>query len=440
MKGQGDDALLAFDEFLKGLPRGFQLFSLLHANSNLLSLLVRILGAAPRLAKVITRRPHVFDGLLEPGFFDITPDKVQFSEGLQRSLKQARDYEDGLNRARIFAEEQRFLIGIRVLSETLHPNAAGVAYSALAEVMLQAMVDWVKTPFEEAHGRVPGATFTILAMGNFGTRELTAGSDLDLIMLYEFDSDRDESNGKKPLHASQYYGRFTQRLIAAMGAPTSDGIIYEMDFRLRPSGQAGPIATSLRAFDHYYSDSAWSWEFMALTRARPLVGEQKFIDKVCRSIDSILKKKRDDKALSKDILEMRFLMDKERAAQDIWDVKLAKGGLIDIEFLTQWLVLSGKSQRGLSAGEVLESLSGSNDLKGVKILLAAQNTYSCVLQIMRLCLDSSRDPSQWPRGLIDFVLKMIELPDMNTAGASLADTQNSVRKLFLDNLNIRGKA
>ena len=433
-EGQGDEALLAFDEFLKGLPRGFQLFTLLHANPNLLSLLVRILGSAPRLAKVITRRPHVFDGLLEPGFFDAAPCIKQFHEGLNRSLKEARDYEDGLNRARIYAEEQRFLIGIRVLSQTLKPDAAGLAYSDLAEVMLQAMVDWVKAPFEEAHGVVPASHFTFIAMGNFGTRELTASSDLDLMMLYEYDPDQDESNGNKPLHASQYFGRFAQRLIAAMGAPTSDGVIYEMDFRLRPSGSSGPIATSLRAFDNYYSGSAWTWEFMALTRARSLVGDEAFISKVNETIVTHLKSKANDPSLAKDILEMRLLMDEERPAKDIWDVKLAKGGLIDIEFFAQWVVLLGKANSGVSAGVVLSSLTGFGSVNDVQTLAEAHKNFTSRLQLLRLCLDKSVSLSEGPKGLIELVLSMQGMPDLATAEASLREVESAVRKVFLERL------
>ncbi|MEE9314631.1 MAG: bifunctional [glutamine synthetase] adenylyltransferase/[glutamine synthetase]-adenylyl-L-tyrosine phosphorylase [Rhizobiaceae bacterium] len=429
--GKGDEALLAFDEFLKGLPRGFQLFSLLNANPQLLSLLVRILGAAPRLAQVITRRPHVFDGLLEPGFFNNSPSQDQICEGLARSLKQARDYEDGLNRARIFVDEQRFLIGIRVLSETLDPKDAGIAFTDLAEVMLRAMVDWVRVPFEEAHGRVPSASFSLLAMGNFGTRELTASSDLDLVMLYEYAPEDEYSDGPKSLHASQYFGRFTQRLIAAMGAPTSDGIIYEMDFRLRPSGNAGPIATSLRAFTQYYEESAWTWENLALTRARPVAGDGKFGGRVNQVISDLLAQPRDHNPLAKDILEMRLLMDKERPAGDTWDVKLSKGGLIDVEFIAQWLVLTGKASRGGSTAELLESLDQTDENA---VLLNAHHTYSRVLQLLRLCLGQSSPLVDAPKELAKIVLRLLDFPDMNSAEAFMKETQQSVRKIFLKRL------
>ncbi len=427
--GTGDEALLAFDDFIQGLPRGFQLFSLLHANPKLLSLLVTILGAAPRLASVITRRPHVFDGLLEPGFFEAVPTKDQLSDSLARSLSQARDYEDGLDRARVFADEQRFLIGIRVISQVVPPHKVGLLFTDLAEVMLKTMVDWVRKPFEQAHGVVPGSNFLLLGMGNLGTRELTASSDLDLILLYEYQPEMEESNGAKPLHASQYFGRFTQRLIAAMGAPTADGIIYEMDFRLRPSGQAGPIATSLHAFEQYYKKSAWTWEKQALTRARTVVGDDTFTNTVTNVITNLLSPSDNAVSIKKDILEMRLDMDGQKPTNNVWDIKLIKGGLIDIEFIAQWLVLLGKAERGRSTTEVLKMLD-VNEARPT--LLEAHHLYASILQLQRLCLGQSVPLSEAPTEMINLILNVLELPDMKSAEAHLIEMQNRIRGIFLE--------
>ncbi len=429
--GRPDETATAFDGFLKGLPAGFQLLSLLRANPEILSLLALVLSAAPRLADTITRRSHVFDSLLEPGFFEDLPDAERLADSLARSLRQASGYEDGLDRARIFAAEQKFLIGIRLLSFAVPLGRAGEAYSLLADVTLTAMVEWVHQEFQKRHGVVAGGAFAVVGMGNLGTRELTAASDLDLIMLYEHDNEHDESDGEKPLHVTQYYARLTQRLIAAMSAPTAEGTIYELDFRLRPSGNSGPLATSLRSFKKYQHENAWTWERMALTRARVVCADGEFGERVREVIDEIVAEPRSEARTAADILEMRMLMDQERPPVHAWDVKLQKGGLIDIEFLAQWSVLTGVSPKAGTTREVVSSLEAGLQNSDVNLRVAF-DAFSNVAQLLRLCLDQSVSPEDWPRGLIDLILKEMDLPDIGAALATLTGMQKQVRGLFLD--------
>ena len=260
--GRPDAALLGFDAFLKGLPRGIQLFSLLDAQPKLLELLLLVLAAAPRMAAIVQRRPHVFSSLIEPRFFAELPDRAALEEELAATLSVALDYEGLLDRARIFAAEQRFLIGVRLLARAVSPEEAGRAYARLAEAMLAAMLDTVSRRFAERHGRVPGGRIAVVAMGRLGSRELSAGSDLDLIFLYDGEG---ESDGDRPLPAAQYHLKLVQQLITAMSAPTAEGTIYELDFRLRPSGNSGPLATTLSGFRQHQSERAKTWEHLALT-------------------------------------------------------------------------------------------------------------------------------------------------------------------------------
>jgi glutamate-ammonia-ligase adenylyltransferase len=266
---RADEALLRFDEFLAGLPAGIQLFSLLQSNPGLLALLARIMGAAPRLAAIITRRPHIFDGLLDPGLMSELPDKAYLAGRLKSFLEGAELYEDILDRLRIFCAEQKFLIGIRLLTSAIDAARAGMAFSDLADLTIGAALDAVIEAFAARHGRVAGGRVCVLGMGKLGSRELTAGSDVDLILLYEHDPRAEDSDGEKPLAPSQYYARLTQRLIAAVSAPTAEGVLYELDLRLRPSGNKGPVATHFESFRKYQRNEAWTWEHMALTRAAP---------------------------------------------------------------------------------------------------------------------------------------------------------------------------
>ena len=357
--GDADRTLAAFDRFLSGLPAGIQLFSLLKSNPGLLRLLMLILGSAPRLADIITRRPHIFDGLLEPAFANLVPDRVMLSERLELALDHASGYEDILDIARQFSAEQKFLIGARLINGLIAPEAAGRSFSNLAEVLIQAMVDRVTEEFSARHGRVADARICVLGMGRLGSRELTAGSDLDLIFLYDHAPDADCSDGEKPLATSQYFIRLTQRLIAAMSAPTAAGVLYELDFRLRPSGNAGPLATHVDSFLKYQRDEAWTWERLALTRARPVAGDINLRDGLEKKIKAILHEPCEPKKLAKDVREMRKLILKEKPAANVFDVKTAKGGLVDVEFIAQWNVLrsgvSLEAKRDTAIPEMLAS-------------------------------------------------------------------------------------
>ncbi|MEC9342341.1 MAG: bifunctional [glutamine synthetase] adenylyltransferase/[glutamine synthetase]-adenylyl-L-tyrosine phosphorylase [Pseudomonadota bacterium] len=433
--GDPDATLIAFDRFLSGLPAGIQLFALLKSNPGLAHLLLLILGAAPRMAEIVTRRPHVFDGLLDPTLSETVPDRDTLAAHLERSLRQAPDYESRLNAARIFAAEQKFLIGVRLMNRTITPAAAGHAFSDLAEVLIAAMLECVSEEFAVRHGRIEGASICILGMGRLGSRELTAGSDLDLILLYEHAPEADYSDGEKPLAASHYFMRLIQRLIAAMSAPTAEGVIYELDFRLRPSGNAGPLATHVEAFLKYQHGEAWTWEHQALTRARPVAGAPELRGRVEASIREILHASTDPSRLKKDVREMRALIDKEKAGDNPFEVKTAKGGLIDIEFAAQWATLhlgvDPASDRPTSVAGMLaatpDTMIAAEDRE---FLLAALADFNGVLQLLRMCVDDAFDPDTAPRGLARMICLLFDLPDIRAVEAHLAETQKTVRSIF----------
>lgn len=435
---QTDDAdrtLAAFDRFLSGLPAGIQLFSLLKSNPGLLRLLMLILGSAPRLADIITRRPHIFDGLLEPAFANLVPDRVMLTERLETALDHALGYEDILDISRQFCAEQKFLIGARLINGVLTPEAAGRSFSNLAEVLIQAMIDRVSHEFENRHGKVAGARICVVGMGRLGSRELTAGSDLDLIFLYDHDPDVEYSDGDKPLATSQYFIRLTQRLISAMSAPTAAGVLYELDFRLRPSGNAGPLATHVDSFLKYQKSEAWTWERLALTRARPIAGDQALRVELEDEISTILREPCEPKKLAKDVREMRNLILKEKPAANVFDVKTAKGGLVDVEFIAQWSVLRGglpqESRRETAISEMIaiadEEILNTADRES---LANALSDYNSILQLLRLCIEGEFVPGEADRGLGEVMSTQFDLPNIETVQAHLKDTQQSIAGIF----------
>ncbi|MEL6482206.1 MAG: bifunctional [glutamine synthetase] adenylyltransferase/[glutamine synthetase]-adenylyl-L-tyrosine phosphorylase, partial [Pseudomonadota bacterium] len=262
-----DEALGSLERFLTGLPAGVQVFSLLAANPAWLDLLLELIAAAPRLADYLGREPQALDALLAQDFFEPMPDAAGQLAVLEGSLADAMHYEDALDLVRRFAREQGFRAGVQVLRGLAAPEEAGAAFSGVAEAALSALLPRVVEDFGYRHGPPPGRGLAVVALGKLGTREMTAGSDLDLVILYDAPLDA-VSEGRRPLPAQAYYPRLTKALLAALTAPTSEGRLYEVDMRLRPSGRQGPVAVSLDAFRRYHAEAAWVWEHLALTRAR----------------------------------------------------------------------------------------------------------------------------------------------------------------------------
>lgn len=431
---RADEALMRFDEFLSGLPAGVQLFSLLQSNPALLRLMATIMGAAPRLAAVITRRPHVFDGLLDPALLSELPDRAYLEARLSAFLEGDRPYEEVLDRLRIFAAEQKFLIGVRLLAGSIDARKAGRAFSHLADLTIGAALDAVTAGFAIRHGRIPGARVALLGMGKLGSQELTAGSDVDLILLYDHDPDADESDGEKPLAPAHYYSRLTQRLIAAVSAPTAEGVLYELDLRLRPSGNKGPVATHMDAFRKYQRQDAWVWEQMALTRARPVAGDRELCAEIAGEIAAILAQPRDVAKVRREASDMRKLIEEEKPPRDLWDIKLAPGGLIDLEFIAQVAVLTGSftGKPGTTAtADVLAGLAPDYADAGMREeLVRAYALYAAITQITRLCLTGPFDRDDVPPGLSDLLLAVTDMPDFSVLEAALRDTESGVRRCF----------
>ncbi|MDQ2953789.1 MAG: bifunctional [glutamine synthetase] adenylyltransferase/[glutamine synthetase]-adenylyl-L-tyrosine phosphorylase, partial [Pseudomonadota bacterium] len=333
--------LASFDRFLAGLHStgGGRLFSLLKQNPDLLALISSIVGSAPRLADTLAHHPQVIDALTDPTFFGALPDAAMLAQELSRSLDQKTSYEDFLDRLRIFAQEQMFLAGGRILSGTVSAEQAGEAFARIADTVIRALHTAVEARFAESYGRIAGQRTALLALGKLGGREMTATSDLDLILVYDFDEEHPESDGRAKLYGGQYFARLTQHLISALTVPTNYGALYQVDMRLRPSGRSGPVATQIRAFQSYQESEAWTWEHMALTRARVVSATPGFGEEVALVIREVLRGRRDPHMITREAFEMRQTIAREKGEADRWDLKYAAGGLIDVEFVAQLLQL-----------------------------------------------------------------------------------------------------
>ena len=436
-------ALLAFDRFLTGLHGAGRLFSMLQQNPELVALIALVLGAAPRLAGSLAQFPHVMDAIIDPSFFGTLPEDAELAAALDQSLQQADGYEDFLDRIRIFAQEHMFLIGTRILAGTVSAEQAGEAFAQLADLLVRSLARAVEDNFARLHGRVPGQEIAILALGKLGGREMTATSDLDLIVVYSFDPARPESDGPRPLYGSQYFARLTQRLISALTAQTNYGVLYHVDMRLRPSGRSGPLATHIAGFASYQEEEAWTWEHMALTRARVVSAPPAFAARVNEVIRSVLSRPRDPESVAADVIEMRGAIAQEKGDSTRWDLKYATGGLIDLEFMAQYLQLVHAATMGeildTSTARVLDKAwrLGVLATEDAEVLRPAVRLYQNLTQILRLCLPGPFDPKTATPGLTTLLARAADVPDFATLEPFLVETQTKVRQSFV---RILGKA
>ena len=432
-----DQALVALDRFLAGLHGGARLLSLLRRNPDFVALLALVLGNAPRLADILARYPHVMDALIEPSFFGTLPDAEKLAAELSGSLAQALSYEDLLDRARQFGQEHMFLIGARILSGTVSAEQAGEAFARLADVIVRAVHGAVEENFVAAHGRLKGQRSAILALGKLGGREMTAASDLDLIIVYDFDGNDPQSGGPRPLYGGQYFARVTQRLVSALAAPTNYGALYNVDMRLRPSGRSGPVATMIGSFESYQENEAWTWEHLALTRARVVSGPPAFAARVEKVIHDVLCRPRDAETIAGDVIEMRTAIATEKGDSERWNLKYVAGGLIDLEFIAQYLQLVHAAEKP----EILDTATARALDKAARLgVLAPEDAdvvrpavrlYQNLTQILRLCLSGSFDPKSAGPGLLSLLARAADVPDFTTLEAYLAETQAKVRASFV---------
>ena len=431
-----DAAFAAFDNFLAGLRGGGRFLSLLRQNPDRVRFIALILGAAPRLADILAQHPHVIDRLIEPQAFAALPEEERLEAELARALGEARGYEDMLDAIRLFGQEHMFLIGASILSGSVAAGEAGELFAGLADVLIRALHARVEADFIAAHGRIRGQETAILALGRLGAREMTASSDLDLIVIYDFEAEHPNSDGKRPLYGAQYFARLTQRLISALTVQTNYGVLYHVDMRLRPSGRSGPLATQIGGFVGYQEREAWTWEHMALTRARVVSASPAFAARVEAAIQDALCRNREPRLIAADVIEMRAAIAKEKGDDDSWDLKYAAGALIDIEFIAQYLQLvnAGALPEILdtSTARALDKMARSGVLKAADgaVLRPAFRLFHDLTQILRLCLQGRFDPKTASAGVLGLLARAADLPDFPALDAYVVETQRQVRECF----------
>ncbi|MBY6090039.1 bifunctional [glutamine synthetase] adenylyltransferase/[glutamine synthetase]-adenylyl-L-tyrosine phosphorylase [Maritimibacter alkaliphilus] len=399
------EALLALDGFLAGLPAGVQVFSLFEANPQLIDLLGDIVGTAPDLARYLSRNASVFDAVIGGRFFAPWPGLEALCKELTAVLQNEDDYETRLDAARRWLKEWHFRVGVHHLRGLIEAEEAGMHYADIAEAVLRGLWPVVVADFSRRHGPPPGRGAVVVGMGSLGAGRLNARSDLDLIVIYDA-AGVETSEGKRPLAARTYYARLTQALVTGLSAQMAEGRLYEVDMRLRPSGNQGPVATSLTAFTEYQRGEAWVWEHMALTRARVMCGDAGLAEEVTALRAEVLGQGRPAEEVMPALSEMRERIARAKAPAGPWDVKVGPGHNQDIELTVQAAALmgreiSGSFEAGLAAAERIGWLPAEAGAD----LRAAYRLCWRVGQVAKLLSDKPLDPEAIGEGGRAFLLR-----------------------------------
>jgi glutamate-ammonia-ligase adenylyltransferase len=440
--GEPDLAFARFDGFLGGLTAGVQTLSLFRARPDLLDDLALVLGLAPSLSESLARRPVLLDAMVEATFaapVSADPPGARLAR-LRLLAEEAGGFEEAINAARRFHREETLRIAAQTLRGALAPADAGRAFSDLADACVAAIAEVARAEVERLHGTQPGA-FVVLGLGKLGGRELTMRSDLDIMLVYDADPQA-ESRGKRPAGATEFYTKLTQRLISGLSAPTPEGLLYEVDMQLRPSGSAGPVAVRLAAFERYYREDAWTWELLALTRARVVAGDQDLAARVQTAIDRALALPREKAKVLEDVREMRARLDRERPGRGVWDLKLAPGGLVDLEFAAQASILAhAPDARVANTGEAFTLLAQKSVLDAATHALFAQafELYSDMQQVTRICLPDLFDPAQASERFSRLLAEAGGETAFPALEARVQQTQARVRPAFLRLLGAPGR-
>ncbi|MGZ3216065.1 [protein-PII] uridylyltransferase family protein [Paracoccus sp. T5] len=439
--GHPAEALMRFDSFLSGLPAGVQLFSLFEANPQLIELIVDICGTAPALAGYLARHPAVLDGVLGGSFFAPWPGEPGLRADLDRALQRALNapgggYERALDAARRWSHEWHFRIGVHHLRGLIDADEASGQYADLAGACLGALLPVTAADFARRHGPAPGRGAVVLGMGSLGARVLNAGSDLDLIVIYDTDG-IDASDGPRPLAARPYYARLTQAMVTALSALTAEGRLYEVDMRLRPSGRQGPVATAVQSFETYQMSEAWTWEHLALTRARCAATLGRDAEALAAHIEAlrvaVLAARGGDARVMPDLASMRARLFAAKAPDGPWDAKQGPGHLQDIDLLAQACALRAADPARTTLAQLRAGRrAGLLTKEAAEQLGSVWRSLWRLHAAGRLLTDRALDMAEIGRGGQDFLLRETGAASLDELEARLAQQTASAASLIAE--------
>lgn len=441
-----DLAFLKFNDFLTHLPAGVQLFSLFNANPHLLGLIADIMGSAPMLAEHLSKSPSLLDAVLYADFYEPLPTPEQLAKQWEETAPLTHDFADTMNALRRFRNEKQFQAGVHLLKRMISAEHAGKFLAALADLMIQRSLAAVEKEFARQYGHLESGQFAIVGLGKLGSEEMTFHSDIDLIFVYHA-SDDVISGGEKGLSASSYYNRLAQRLINALSTMEREGRLYEVDTRLRPSGTQGLLAVSMSGLQQYFEEQAWTFEYMAFTKARPVAGDSQLRQDLDFFIQSQLAKPRDPEKLRADVADMRQRIGKAHTQNDPWNIKYVRGGLIDIDFIAQYLLLlyapaiKDNHYPG-SAKDIIHWLKKHEKIHAdiADNLAHAEHFLGQIFNMLRLCANPEQDIEQAPPGMKKLLARSVEIDDFSALKEALITVEHDVFRHYNSYLHPEGNS
>jgi len=433
--GAPDEAFAAFDGFVRSLPSGVQIFALFVNRPEVFDRLIRIMTASPFLAREAAKKPHLVEALLESRWPDPQPTLEMLAARLGVRLAASAGYEGALNAVRRWASEENFAVAAQLLIEAISPEDAGLRFTAIAEAAIAAMLDQAARETERLYGPA-GVAVAVVALGRLGARLMTAASDVDLMVIYDASETSVAAPASGALDAVTWASRFVRRFLAAISTPTEEGALYEVDMQLRPSGAKGPAAVSLSAFRNYHDGDAWTWEKMALVKARVIAGSPALRAAVTAEIEKILRQPRAPAATARDVAAMRRRLAEAKPAAGPFDLKAVEGGATDLDFIVQHLtlvtapagalVLHPETARAIDALEAAAALA----TKDAALLRQAHRLFEATAQIARAASGGAFAPggaAEPVRRMMTALYGAASLPD---AEQRLIALENSVKAVY----------
>ena len=424
-----DDKFAALAQFIEGLPASVQIFSLLDYNRHLTRLLCDILLLSPQLGNHLRQYPTLFDLLLYQSFFKPLPDANIMTAQLHQ-ICDGRNIEDALDQIKIKAREWKFQVEIQALSQTIDSTTLATGLSAIATATVRLILDLARADMTRRHGQIDGSV-TILALGRLGTGQMTVSSDLDLLFVYDA-PETALSDGKRPINAPTYFARLAQTMVSWLSTATAEGVLYPVDLRLRPEGEAGAIATSLDRLKTYFAADAWIWEKLALAKARPIAGNADLTEKLHLAIHAIVNQPHDNSLIGPAIDNMLVRIRKVRKGKSKWHLRARDGGLVELDLLIQGMRLQHGDlfdQTGQSIAAILAQLeiSGKINANHAEALQDADRLLSEIHQCLRLTFgNAALVPDQLPSPLQQFMLARMDLADEQQLTLQLETTLETV--------------
>ena len=431
-----DAAFARFDALVSRLPAGVAILSTFQRNPAVVTRVANVLGAAPQLADHLAEVPAALEGLLGPPGMNSDP-----SANLAALLADARDIEDAIALTRRYVRGEEFRLGAAQIEGWLDVDAAGEERTALADAVLTALLPRVLDDVARRYGRVRGGAMAVVALGKAGSREMMAGSDLDLMLIYSFPPQVAQSTrasiGARPVAVQHWFTRAAHAVVAALTAPGADGPLYRVDMRLRPSGNKGPVAVSLPAFRTYHAGSAWTWERMALTRAHVVAGTPAMRGRVDRAITEALRAPGDPAQVRADAAAMRGRMLRDLPASGPWDVKMRPGGLVEVEFIAQALQLVQGSREPVTR-QALSRLAECRALSSADaaLLIEADHLWRTVQSMLRLTVGPAT--GTLPPAAAEALLRAARTSSLAALEGRMTKTARAVRDAFVRTLGEPG--